>query len=58
MDTEHLFEFLAQMARNQMQWLLEHGASLNGVKGFALLEAAMKLFDKRAFPGPHGAHQV
>ena len=55
---EHLLELLAQVARNQMQRLLEHRAAFDRVKRLALLEAAMKLFDQRALAGSHRAHEV
>ena len=43
-NAEHFFKLFAQVARNQMQRLLEHRATFDGVKRLAFLEAAVKLF--------------
>ena len=43
-NAEHLLKLFAQMARNQMQRLLEHRAAFDGVERLALLEAAVQLF--------------
>ena len=55
---EHLLEFLAQVAREKMERLLEHRAALDGVDGVGLLEAALQLLDQRALPRADRPHQV
>ena len=57
-NAEHLLKLFAQMARDQMQRLLEHRATFDGVKRLAFLEAAVKLFDQGAFAGADRSHQV
>ena len=58
MNAEHFFKLFTQMARNQMQRLLEHRATFDGVKRLAFLEAAVKLFHQGTFAGANRSHQV
>ena len=57
-NAEHFFKLFAQMARNQMQRLLEHRAAFDGVERLAFLEAAVKLFHQGTFAGADRSHQV
>ena len=57
-DAEHLLELLAQVARDEVQRLLEHRAAFDRVDRLALLEAALQLLDQRALAGADRAHQV
>ncbi len=58
MRPEHLFEFAAQMTRNQMQRLLVHRASFDRVDHPDLLESALDPLDQRALAGADRTHQV
>ena len=58
LDAEHVLERLAQMARDQVQRLLEHRAALDDVNGLAVLEAALEPLDQRAFARADRPHQV
>src|SRR6266478_1128461 len=55
---EHLLELLPQMARNEVEGLLGHGAVLDRVEGLGGLEAPLEALDQRALPRADRAHQV
>ena len=55
---EHLLELLPQVAREEVQRLLEHRAALDRVERIDSLEAALQLLDERALAGADRAHQV
>src|SRR5262249_30818427 len=55
---EHLLEFLAQVAREKMERLLEHRAALDGVDGVGLLEPALQPLDERALPRADRSHEI
>src|SRR4030095_5548151 len=57
-DAEHLLELLPQVAREEVQRLLVHGAPVDGVDGVRLLEAALELLDERALPRADRPHQI
>src|SRR2546426_347085 len=55
---EHLLELLPQMARNEVEGLLGHGAVLDRVEGLGGLEAPLEALDQRALPRADRAHPV
>ena len=55
---EHLLELFAQVARDQVQRLLEHRAAFDRVDRLAGFEAALELLDQRALAGADRSHQV
>src|SRR5262249_50861067 len=57
-DAEHLLEFLAQVARNEVQRLLGHRAAFDRVDGHEALEAALEFLDQRALPGADRPHEI
>ena len=57
-DAEHLLELLAQVARDEVQRLLEHRAAVDRVERVDSLEAALQLLDQRALAGADRPHQV
>ena len=55
---QHLLEFFAQVARDEMQRLFEHRATFDGVNRHRRLQAAVQFFRERAFARPNRAHEV
>ena len=57
-DAEHLLELLAQMARDQVQRLLEHRAAFDRVDRLRLSRGRAAALDQRALAGADRPHQV
>ena len=55
---QHVLERLAQVARDQVQGLLEDRAALDDVDRLEVLEAALEPLDQRALARADRAHQV
>src|SRR5215467_11086776 len=58
MHPEHLLEFAAQVAGNQVQGLLVHRAPFDRIDGHQLLESTLDPLDQRALPGADRSHQI
>ena len=58
LGAEHVLERLAQVARDQVQGLLEDRAALDHVERLEILEAALEPLDQRALARADRAHQV
>ena len=57
-DVQHLLEFPPQVARDQVQRLLVHGAAVDGVEGRGMLEATAQRHYQRGFAGADRAEQI
>ena len=58
LGAQHVLERLAQMARDQVQGLLEDRAALDHVHRLEILQAALEPLDQRALARADRAHQV
>src|SRR5690242_10358679 len=58
MDAQHLFEFAAKMARDEVQRLLVHRAALNRINWVQLLKPTLNPFNQGAFARTDRAHQI
>src|SRR5208283_3842854 len=58
MHPEHLLELAPQMARDQMERLLVHRASIDRVHRMRFLEPALQPLDQRALARADRTHQV